>query len=404
MATITINVTGKNSSGTTTCTIPVTYTYAVTSNDTSVTVTAQTLASGSASYSGAAAGRDAAYQNALSNLRKYSGYMLNFDNTNLYAHSLTAVNQTYTAPSSAKKTITKTHSAQSKTLQLTTAGNSPTISKTATISVPAKSSYTITYNANSGSGTPSNQTKWYDEALTITTTTPVKDGYTFKGWATSAGIAASGTVNYASGASYTTNAALSLYAVWELAYQKPVITNVTAERCTSTGADDDEGTYAKVTFDWAVFRSANARYYGGDSHPYNDNTIYEGTVTVGTLSETFTSTAGSGTETVIVGDGSFSTDSPYDVSISITDTQSIVSDHTTTVNGTLTTSYFPMDFNADGTALGLFMPAPDDKEGIFLGKDLFLPLDTTEPPDTTTTDGQIYKDLKDLSWDSDVIV
>lgn len=33
-----------------------------------------------------------------------------------------------------------------------------------------------------------------------------------------------------------------------------------------------------------------------------------------------------------------------------------------------------------------------------------MELDTTDPPDTTTTDGQIYQALKDLGWDSDVIV
>jgi uncharacterized repeat protein (TIGR02543 family) len=80
-----------------------------------------------------------------------------------------------------------------------------------TVTVPAKTSYTVSYNANGGSNAPSSQTKWYNETLTLTSSTPTRTNYRFKGWSTSS----SGSVNYASGASYTTNSALTLYAVWE---------------------------------------------------------------------------------------------------------------------------------------------------------------------------------------------
>lgn len=80
-----------------------------------------------------------------------------------------------------------------------------------TFDVPKLASYTVAYNANGGSGAPSSQTKWHGKALTISSTKPTKSGYTFQGWATSA----SGGVAYASGASYTGNAALTLYAVWK---------------------------------------------------------------------------------------------------------------------------------------------------------------------------------------------
>lgn len=77
--------------------------------------------------------------------------------------------------------------------------------------VPALASYKVSYNANGGSGAPSAQTKYYGKALTLSGTKPTRTGYTFKGWATSA----SGSVAYASGASYTANAAITLYAVWQ---------------------------------------------------------------------------------------------------------------------------------------------------------------------------------------------
>ena len=118
----------------------------------------------------------------------------------------------------------------------TTAGNlSP--SAVATYSVKT---YAVTYNANGGTGAPSTQYKTHGTALTLSSTKPTKAStspgnytvtlnanggtcssasltakrtttYTFSTWNTNS----SGTgTSYASGASYTTNAALSLYAIY----------------------------------------------------------------------------------------------------------------------------------------------------------------------------------------------
>ena len=57
--------------------------------------------------------------------------------------------------------------------------------------------HTVHYDANGGSGEPSNQTKTYGSALTLSSTKPTKAGYTFKGWTASIG----GT--YQPGGSYT---------------------------------------------------------------------------------------------------------------------------------------------------------------------------------------------------------
>ena len=82
-----------------------------------------------------------------------------------------------------------------------------------TFTVPAKTHYTVSYNANSGSGAPSAQTKWHGETLTLSSTKPTRTGYTFLGWSTSS-TATSAT--YAAGGSYTANAAATLYAVWRI--------------------------------------------------------------------------------------------------------------------------------------------------------------------------------------------
>lgn len=78
--------------------------------------------------------------------------------------------------------------------------------------VPALASYTVSYNANGGSGAPGSQTKYQGQTLYLSSTQPTRTGYNFKGWATSA----SGSVIYQPGNAYTANSSVTLYAIWEL--------------------------------------------------------------------------------------------------------------------------------------------------------------------------------------------
>ena len=75
----------------------------------------------------------------------------------------------------------------------------------------SKKTYTVTYNANGGTGAPANQTKTYGVDLTLSSTKPTRDGYDFVSWNTKSD--GSGTT-YKSGAKYTANANLTLYAQW----------------------------------------------------------------------------------------------------------------------------------------------------------------------------------------------
>ena len=77
--------------------------------------------------------------------------------------------------------------------------------------IPALEKFTITYNANGGSGAPSSQTKYYGKTLTLRSTKPTKSGYTFMGWGTSTSDTS---VNYNASGSYTANASDTLYAIW----------------------------------------------------------------------------------------------------------------------------------------------------------------------------------------------
>lgn len=304
---------------------------------------------------------------------------------------------------SGQTTIYKTKNAQSISvsasvrLYMKVAGASDatditTYSPTGTILIGAKTSYTVSYDLNSGTGTIPDQTKWYDEPLTLTTAKPTKSGYTFKGWATTLANAQAG--NADQGTTYNANEDITLYAVWELNYSKPTLKNVTVERCLQNGSLDDEGDYASVTFSWTVFRSSLARYYGGNTYPYADNSVSDCTITVGTQTLTPTLTGATGTNTFVVGSGTFELDTAYDATVSITDSQTIVADHTATAGGTLPTSFFPLDFNADATAVGFFQPAPDT-DGAYFGKDVHIYVDTSAG---SGTDYEITQALTDLGW------
>lgn len=114
--------------------------------------------------------------------------------------------------------------------------------------------YTVTYNANGGTGASSNQTKTYGKTLTLSGTIPKRDGYNFKGWATSK----NGSVVHKPSGSYTANAAVTLYAVWELAYKRPTISGFSVTRCDQDANPKDDGTYALVKFNWTTTDSTQS--------------------------------------------------------------------------------------------------------------------------------------------------
>lgn len=77
---------------------------------------------------------------------------------------------------------------------------------------PTPTTYTVKYDANGGTGAPSNQTKKQGESLTISTAKPTKTGYTFTSWNTKKD--GTGT-KYDIGASYTTDSDVTLYAQYK---------------------------------------------------------------------------------------------------------------------------------------------------------------------------------------------
>lgn len=108
--------------------------------------------------------------------------------------------------------------------------------------------YTVSYNANGGTGAPGNQTKTYGKTLVLSSTRPTRTNYNFLGWGTTA---SSTTVSYNPGSNYTSNSGITLYAIWQLAYTAPRINNFELSRINDTGVTtDDTGEYFQISFDY----------------------------------------------------------------------------------------------------------------------------------------------------------
>lgn len=110
-------------------------------------------------------------------------------------------------------TTTSLTGIQVRVLRSGTSNNSASLSATSVsnISIPANTSYTVSYDANGGTGAPASQTKWKGVSLALSSSIPTREGYDFVGWNTSSTAT---TASYAPGSSYTGNAALKLYAIW----------------------------------------------------------------------------------------------------------------------------------------------------------------------------------------------
>lgn len=190
--------------------------------------------------------------------------------------------------------------------------------------------YTIAYDANGGTGAPSSQTKTYGTDLTLSSTKPTKSnttatGYTVTfngngGTASKASQAATDTTSYTfskwttakdgtgtsynSGATYSANAAVTLYAQYTSSTTKGAVTTATATKsngtstrtvtynanggtCSTTSANST----ATVTYScsgWFTATSGGTKRAtsGGSYTPTASETVYaQYTSTTGTFSE-----------------------------------------------------------------------------------------------------------------------
>lgn len=207
--------------------------------------------------------------------------------------------------------------------------------------------YTVSYNANGGSGAPGSQTKTFGQALTLSGTKPTRPNYTFKGWSTNKSAVSA---EYTAGGSYYTDSSVTLYAVWELAYWSPKINNISLARCNSDGALNSYGTYVKVVFNWECCQIIG-------SNPISSITV--GYATIG--STTFTNTAvtasgNKGKSSVVIGDNKLSVDNQYNIQITVIDSKKGTSASTYP----LSAAAFTIDFKSGGKGVAIGKPADTD--------------------------------------------
>lgn len=201
--------------------------------------------------------------------------------------------------------------------------------------------YAITFNANGGSGAPGNQTKTYGQTLTLSSTKPTRTNYNFLGWSTSSGAS---TAEYQAGGSYTNNAAVTLYAVWQLAYTPPRVTSVKSDRCNSAGTLTEEGTYVKVTFNWATDYNISAIYI---RHKVSSSSTWTTT--------TVSATGKVGSVTQVIGSNGISTEYMYNIQIEVRDSVG-----SSTVNQDVPAMSYVIDFKAGGKGVAIGKPATED--------------------------------------------
>lgn len=280
---------------------------------------------------------------------------VNFDGTTVN------MSGTSSASSSISKPFTKTTANQTKDVLITDLVVSVRESSTTSTSISYSSlrrsftvvalqSYAVTYDANGHGTAPAAQTKYYGVNLALRGTTPTAEGWRFLGWATSSTATSA---QYQPGAIYTANEAVTLHAVWVRSYNNPTISSMTVVRCNSSGTETDDGTYFKLTAQWAVDTENVTGNTGTVTGKYKSSAVNSwSSSSVRTITFSSGASGASGTAVAIV--SGIDTDTQYDVQVTVTDKDS----RTTSRQDVLTRAKFVLDFRAGGGAMGICSAAP----------------------------------------------
>ena len=123
--------------------------------------------------------------------------------------------------------------------------------------------------------------------------------------------------------------------MWELAYTKPRITNVSVVRCDSSGTASDEGQNGLVSFKWACDKSVSSI-----------KIEWKLTSATSWSSATVTASGTSGTASKIIGGDALSAENTYDVRITVSD-----SGGSSYAIGSLTSMKFALDILSGGQGI-----------------------------------------------------
>jgi uncharacterized repeat protein (TIGR02543 family) len=212
----------------------------------------------------------------------------------------------------------------------------------------------ISYDGRDGSNVPTSQTKTYGQSLTLSSKVPTRVGYQFMGWATSS---SSSTASYQPGGAYTSNSAITLYAIWRKVAEPPTISSMSVVRCISDGTPNDNGTYAKVTVGWSV--DTTSAGMASNTGVVTGQILAQGSYTPTPITFSSGASGTSGTAVAIV--PNCDTDTQYTVIVTVTNTAIGTGQSTylsTSRADILTRAFFTMDFAAGGRGIGMGTAAP----------------------------------------------
>ena len=235
--------------------------------------------------------------------------------------------------------------------------------------------YTVTYDANGGTGAPAPQVKVHDKTLVLSTTVPTKEHYGFMIWSEQGASYNA----YRPGGNFTGNRNLALVADWT---PKPSILSLTVVRCDSRGIDDDEGHYARVTCEWYIVSGGRIK---GTVTPRSGGS---------TTDFSFSSSSGSGSVTsqaIIGSDNGMEVDPDMQYTIEVTVGYGVSWENPSTRSVILTKAFFVMDFKEGGTGIGIGTPAP--ATGMQVGYDAVFEGDVEVDGDLTVSGDAVVSGL-----------
>lgn len=248
--------------------------------------------------------------------------------------------------------------------------------------VPAKqvTTYTVTYNANGGTGAPSPQTKTKGQLLMLSNQTPTKVGYVFQGWS----LEKNGVVNYKPGSAFSIDANTTLWAVWVYDRENaPVVTSLECYRVASSGSTTKapNGSYGYIVMTWKSGSSlesvsGQAQENKGITLPFSLNFQGQTTGTVGTCKAWF----------------SASTDNSYGILITLTNEDGQFTEASTILSEPASAI---IEVSNQGSGLGLLTDAPTS--GLALGSyENGDAVDINVDRNRTTLKGDIYAQVNSI--------
>ena len=242
-------------------------------------------------------------------------------------------------------------SSSSNTVSYSPGGTYTNNSSVTLYAVWKANTYTVSYNANGGTGAPVSQTKTHGQSLTLSSVKPTRTNYIFVGWGISP---SSTTVSYSPGGTYANNSSVTLYAIWEIGYIPPRIDYLSVDRCDSEGDLVENGSYARVVFEWISDEDVSEikiEWKSSDSTTYSNNAIVPSTGTYGSVD-------------VVVGSGLLQEDVLYNFVITVTD-----SNGTNNNTKDLSPISFIIDLLAGGKGIAFGKPAT--RPGVDFGMDAY---------------------------------